>query len=244
MSDPFRLSSNPLNPLTGRPGKSGEPGLMGELQSEVPVEAAPLLIFVVRHIRAIVGLVLLFVASIIGYGIWQWQGENSLRDSQMELGRVLERTGQARVEGLEALLPKLPGSMRLGVLLTLAESALAEKDLDRAAKAYRQISSADPDGVLGYMAGLDLSGVLQRQGKFDEAVALLEGLASRAPDALKLFAREDLASAAEQAGQIDKALATYEELASTPAANRSAMERNFFRDKLKELQALAAKKAS
>ena len=241
MSDPFRLAAGPLS---GLPGQPGQPGLIGEIQSEVPVEAAPLLIFVLRHIRVIVGLVLVFVLAIVGYGIWQWQAEKNLAAARMELGQILGRQGQERVTALEAFLPKAPEALRLGVLLQLGASAVDVDDLDRAAAAYRQVSSADPDGAIGYAATAELAGVLQRQGKAAEALPLFESLAARAPEAMKMYARSELALAAEMAGDLNKAIAAHEELAAA-ATGRTRMEQDYRLAKIKELKArVAAKPAS
>lgn len=241
MTDPFRLASQGIQ----RPGMPpGQPGLLGELQSEVPVEAAPLLVFVVRHIKAVVGVVLLFVAAIAGYGGWQWYETTTLRDAKMALGRImLTQEGAARVTALEAFLPKAPKALRTGVLLTLAEAALAANEPAKAASTYRAIYQAEPTTALGYAAAINLADVLQRESKLPEALTLLEGLVASAPDTLRLMVREDLALAAESAGRTELALKMYEELAAAPADGRTPMERGFYQARVRELKARTAPKS-
>ena len=61
MADPLRPSGPQI------PGS-----LMGEIQSEVAVEATPLLSFVLRNSRIIVTCIVLLVLVIAGVGGWQW----------------------------------------------------------------------------------------------------------------------------------------------------------------------------
>ena len=67
MADPLRPSGPQI------PGS-----LMGEIQSEVAVEATPLLSFVLRNSRIIVTCIVLLVLVIAGVGGWQWHQAASL----------------------------------------------------------------------------------------------------------------------------------------------------------------------
>ena len=68
---------------------------MGEIQSEVAVEATPLLSFVLRNSRIIVTCIVLLVLVIAGVGGWQWHQTRVEREAHLELGRILVST-QAR----------------------------------------------------------------------------------------------------------------------------------------------------
>ena len=248
MSDPFNPASSfrpgqPGRPL--RPGQEPESGLIGEIQSEVSVEAAPLLTFVLTHAKVIVSLITLFVIGIAGFGVYQWQTGKTLQAAHLELGRILiSPAGPAQVAALETFLPKAPASLKNGVLLELASSAVAAGDLAKAASAYGQLYTADPKGALGLISALNQADLLQREGQFDKAISLLEALEGGAPDALKTTVREELASLAEQAGQTEKALKTYEKLltpdsGALPAGPESA----YYKARINALKARASQKS-
>ena len=78
MADPLRPSGPQI------PGS-----LMGEIQSEVAVEATPLLSFVLRNSRIIVACIVLLVLVIVGVGGWQWHQGRVEREAHLELGRIL-----------------------------------------------------------------------------------------------------------------------------------------------------------
>ena len=226
-----------VDPL--RPGQQpAGSGLLGELQSEVAVEATPLLSFVLGNIRAIVGAVLALVLVIVGYGVWQWRVSTSEREANMALGRVLIGTsGAEQVNALEALVEKAPSQMRRAVLLALASSAVNADEPGKAADAYARVYGDDPQGVLGLMSGLNEADLLQRQGKLKESLAVLEKLEPVAPDMLQTLVREELAAVAEQAGQYDAALRAYETLANTVGqAQGLGMDTGFYRERIKEIK--------
>ena len=81
MADPLRPSGPQI------PGS-----LMGEIQSEVAVEATPLLSFVLRNSRIIVTCIVLLVLVIAGVGGWQWHQTRVEREAHLELGRILVST--------------------------------------------------------------------------------------------------------------------------------------------------------
>ena len=91
MADPLRPSGPQI------PGS-----LMGEIQSEVAVEATPLLSFVLRNSRIIVTCIVLLVLVIAGVGGWQWHQTRVEREAHLELGRILVSTqGPERIAALE-----------------------------------------------------------------------------------------------------------------------------------------------
>ena len=101
MADPLRPSGPQI------PGS-----LMGEIQSEVAVEATPLLSFVLRNSRIIVTCIVLLVLVIAGVGGWQWHQTRVEREAHLELGRILVSTqGPERIAALETFLPAAPSAM-------------------------------------------------------------------------------------------------------------------------------------
>lgn len=227
--------ADPLRP--GRP--SVEPGLLGELQSEVATEAAPLLSFVLRHIKVVVGAVAALILFIVGCGVWQWRIASAENEACLALGRILTgQSGSAQAAALEALAEKVPASMRQGVLLSAASSAAAAGKPDRAAAVYGKVYEADPQGALGVMSGLNEAALLRQGGNMKGALAVLEKLETAAPQAARVMVREELAATAEQAGEKARALQAYEALVQDlSVAPVPGLDAGFYRDRIKQLKA-------
>ena len=132
MADPLRPSGPQI------PGS-----LMGEIQSEVAVEATPLLSFVLRNSRIIVTCIVLLVLVIAGVGGWQWHQTRVEREAHLELGRILVSTqGPERIAALETFLPAAPSAMKSGVQLEIATTALGLEQYGKAADAYAAVAAA------------------------------------------------------------------------------------------------------
>ena len=145
MADPLRPSGPQI------PGS-----LMGEIQSEVAVEATPLLSFVLRNSRIIVASIVLLVLVIVGVGGWQWHQGRVEREAHLELGRILVSTqGPDRIAALETFLPTAPSDMKPGVQLEIATAALGLEQYGKAADAYAAVAAADPKGPIGTMAAIN-----------------------------------------------------------------------------------------
>ena len=223
MADPLRPSGPQI------PGS-----LMGEIQSEVAVEATPLLSFVLRNSRIIVTCIVLLVLVIAGVGGWQWYQTRVEREAHLELGRILVSTqGPERIAALETFLPAAPSAMKSGVQLEIATTALGLEQYGKAAAAYAAVAAADPKGSIGMMAAINQADLLQRQGKYAEALAVFDSLEKSAPESL----RPGQAMSAELAGKLDRALAAYESIATSLG---DAANNGYFQAKIAELKARMA----
>lgn len=233
-----------------RPGPAGQPvdqTLLGEIQSEVSGEAAPLLTFVVSNIKFIVGGVVLLVAATLGYGVWQWQENTTTRDAQIALGRILvQENGEARLKALQTFAATAPADVRSAVQLELAASAVGIGNVAEAAKAYGELAKQNPGSALGMIAVFNQADLLLREGKPKEALAALESIMAAAPEALRGLVRQQMAATAEQAGESAKAMALYEELIAPTVggASRSATETAYYRSRLQALKASSATPAT
>ena len=175
MADPLRPSGPQI------PGS-----LMGEIQSEVAVEATPQLSFVLRNSRIIVTCIVLLVLVIAGVGGWQWHQTRVAREARLELGRIHVSTqGPERIAALETFLPAAPSAMKSGVQLEIATTALGLEQYGKAAEAYAAVAAADPKGSIGMMAAINQADLLQRQGKYAEALAVFDSLEKSAPESLR-----------------------------------------------------------
>ena len=227
MSDPFRLNG-PQIP---------QGGLMGELQSEVSVEATPLLRFVFKHIRILVGAVIVLILAIVALGGWRWYEASVQRDAEIALGHIrVSTSGAERIAALEKISADIPANMRLGLQLDIAVTALGMEDLPRAAAAFGALYAQDPKGPVGLMAALNQADILQRQGKPAEALAVLDSLEKNAPESMRSVILEGQAVSAEQSGDLNRALTDYEALVK--AAGNDDM--GYLQAKIAELRARIA----
>ena len=133
MADPLRPSGPQI------PGS-----LMGEIQSEVAVEATPLLSFVLRNSRIIVTCIVYWCSSspvsAAGSGIRPvWNAKPIL-----SLAHPCQHAGPERIAALETFLPAAPSAMKSGVQLEIATTALGLEQYGKAADAYAAVAAADP----------------------------------------------------------------------------------------------------
>ena len=210
---------------------------MGELQSEVSVEATPLLRFVLRHIRILVGAVIVLILAIVVLGGWRWYEASVQRDAEIALGHIrVSTSGAERIAALEKISADIPANMRLGLQLDIAVTALGMEDLPRAAAAFGALYAQDPRGPVGLMAALNQADILQRQGKPAEALAVLDSLEKNAPESMRSVILEGQAVSAEQSGDLNRALTDYEALVK--AAGNDDM--GYLQAKIAELRARIA----
>jgi len=188
------------------------PGVMGELQSEVSAEAAPLLQFIVRHVSVIVGVVLLLIAGILATGIYQWNSARNLREAQTALGKILTgAAGADRAAALEALVKDAPESMRTGLWLEVAAAAQEAGDYAKAAAAFARVGQLDKT-TLGLVSVMNQADMLLRIGDAAQSLSVLEPLLAGAPETMRFVVREAVAMAAEAAGDSGKAIEMYQSM--------------------------------
>ena len=220
-----------------QPGPGARPEndkLLSELQSEVSVEAAPLLQFIVRHMGIIVMVLVLFIAALAGTAGYNWYTERSRVQAQQELSRVVMSTqGAERIKALQSFVTGAPASIKTAALLALADAAMAQQDFMQAAQAYGQMASTDKDGALGLLAALNQAQALMQAGKAKEALPQLEALVNITPEAQRNVVRQVMVEAAVQAGEAAKAKEVLESMASASGG----AEADFYRFRAQSLSA-------
>ena len=87
------------------------------------------------------------------------------------------------------------------------------------------------------MAAINQADLLQRQGKYAEALAVFDSLEKSAPESLRPTILEGQAMSAELAGKLDRALAAYESIATSLG---DAANNGYFQAKIAELKARMA----
>lgn len=211
--------------------------LLGSLQGEVGTEAAPMLQFVLDHVRIIAGAVGLLVLVVVIAGGWRMYTRNTLESAQTELGRIIvTMQGKDRLDALAVFADKSPSSLKDAVRLEEAATAMELGDYQRAATAYAALSG--DDGGAGVVAAISQAGALVVSGKAAEALAVLEKAEAAAPEAARNLVRMQLAVAAEAAGQPARALAACEAV----LASGNTAESDYLRFKVQDLKARIAAK--
>jgi predicted negative regulator of RcsB-dependent stress response len=235
MSKPNPQGLPPLKkPAANAPGA---PGILGELQSEISVEAAPLLQFIARNAAAIMVLLGISVAAITGAGAWQWYASKRDEEARTNFARLLlQQQGAARVNALESF-AATDSPVRLAALMELGLAALAEKDAAKASDAFARAAALDKNQPLGAFAALSQAQTLMQAGKAVEALAVLESLENTMPENMRVRVRELIALNAQEAGKTDRAIKAYEDL----LAGALGDDADYYRFCIQQIRASAAK---
>lgn len=222
-------------------GPPSSPALLRDLQSEVSVEAAPLLQFIVKYAGLIVAVLVLFVAVLAGTAGYTWYSARAATTAQMELASVILHTqGAERVMALEHFALKAPSSVRTAAWLALADAATEQQDFVMAGKAFAQVAAADPQGAVGLMASLNEGQALLRAGHAARALEILEKLESHMPEGQRPLVQQILAEAALNAEDKARAIKIFEAL----AAASTGAEVEYYRFRIRGLEGAATSAVS
>ena len=197
--------------------KSENPStLLGSIQSEVAVEASPMLEFLARNARLIIAGILLFIAAIGGYGLYVWQSGKALRAEQEAFGRIMVMTdAPKRLEALTAYVAKAPQATRFSALFALAQTAGQTQKHEEAYKAWEQLRGLDPS--MKVPATFGMAQALMAQDKPKEALALYEGLLQGIKDADVANVNSRIAILSENMGDYKRAITACEAVLAKPA---------------------------
>ncbi len=206
--------------------------VLSTLQSEVSSEASPMLQLLVRHARAIVIGILLFIVAIAGYWVHSWQaGKQSVADAR-ELGAILIISdAKQRIAKLETYLASAPQSMQGTAWFAIMEGARQLQDHPKAHDAWKAIGALDPS--LKVPAAVGMASALAAQAKYKEALAALDGVSAGLNQTDSLLVNSQIAAYAELAGDYDRAIAACETLSKLPEVTA---ETNIWAQKKTELE--------
>ncbi len=197
----------PLNP--------GVAEQLEQIKKVVPDTSQRLFEFLVHNLKPIaIGCCALILAAAVYAGVNAWR-ERSAAKAADALGVILiEKTdSKARVAALETFLKDTPSSLRPTVLLELAASAMVDKQFDKAATAWTELEGS-PSADMKVIAGIGHARSLLLSGKAAEALALLQALKAKSPEAYAMPITRQIAVAAEQSGNTKVAQDAYSDLAS------------------------------
>lgn len=205
--------------MSKRPAQPEHPaGLLDSLQSEVAGEASPLLEFLLHHAGLIIAGVVLFIIVIAGFGAYNHFSGKAEKEAQNELGSIVVIPDhQKRLVALEAYMPKATAGTRATALFTLAETALAVENYDKAVEAWTAVAKLDK--ALRIPAGYGLARALTAQGKNKEAMAVYEDLLNGITKHDILPVNTEIAWLAESTGDYKRALAAVESILSSPVVS-------------------------
>ena len=221
------------------PPQNAGSDILRDLQGEVSEESAPLLEFITRHGSLIATTVVLFLIVIGLSGLWNWYTAKQHKETLAELARIEMRTqGAERVKALREMAQKAPSDATLPAWLAVGQAALETSDFQGAAEAFATAAKSDAEGALGLAASLGQATSLLKADKAQEALTLLQALATQNSDLGQNPAlRQLLAQAAVKAGNTDLAAKTYQALAKDTQGLDSA----YFAARAEALQAAPKK---
>ncbi len=215
-----------------------DPTLMANIQSEVAAESRPLLVFITRYARFLVGGIALLCIVLLGTAVYQYIHTSRQNDTLDAMARIMARPADARqIKDLETLSVDAPDSMRSAVSVALVESAVKQSNTEKMAGGYELVARDHYDTPLGLTSAVDQAGSLFRQGKYAEGVAILKALEPRVTQDAGQQVRMMLAEGASRAGDYELAAATFDQLAATA---RDELDREYGVTRAREMRAMAA----
>lgn len=198
------------------------PLLVDSLQQSVSKEAAPLLNFVLKHIKAIALGLFLLIGAIAGAGIYNYMHEQSILEAQETLMTLSAGAStEAQLNNLKAFVGTAPEQVRPAALLALAKASLRVKDYAAAAEAWGTLQGLGVDSMRD-LAGLGRADAYARMGEYKKAQEVLTQMLPTASEAYKLPAKHQLAIMAEKSGDVKTSVTLYKELEEdVPEANKA-----------------------
>lgn len=223
-------------PSTPVGGGQFQQGLVDSLQSEVADEASTLLSFLVAHAGKIAAAIVIFIAAIGGYWFYESHSAGNRAAEAAELGKILVISDPGmRMERLEAFVKDAPESVRRSAWFSILETASVLEDNDKLYQAWKAIG--DMDAAIKLPAALGMANALTAQEKYKEALELLEGFATSAPDSGSAQLNIRIALLAEMQGDYARAARACEAVAADPMLDPAELK--LWTQKKEELAARA-----
>ncbi len=215
-----------------------DPTLMANIQSEVSAESRPLLAFITKYARFLVGGIALLIVVLLGTAAYQYIQNSRQAETLDAMARIMARPADAKqIADLEALAAGGPESMRGAVAVALVESAVKQNNTDKAAQAYEIMAKARYDTPLGLTSAVAQAGELLKGGRYAEGLAVLRAIEPRLTQESGQQVRMMMAEAAARAGEYELAAATFDKLAATALDD---LDKQYGAARARELRAMAA----
>ncbi len=191
-----------------------------DIESHVPETLHPILEAAFKYWKQIaigVGAILVGTALYAGFSAYN---QRAMAEAQSKMGIILiEKTGQEKLDALNALLASAPSSVKPAVLLEMAQAAMTAGQYDKAADYWNQLAG-NTDDDLKIVARMGKAKALQLAGKPADAVTILKDLQGVVDEEYSIPVTRQLAVAAEAAGDTAQALDAYKKLAEQPVSDK------------------------
>jgi hypothetical protein len=191
-----------------------------QIKKSVPDTSQRLFDFLTDNLKAItIGCLAIILGVGAFEGVRHYRASSAAKAADV-LGVILiqKTDAHARVAALEEFLKDAPSSLKPTAELELAASAMLDKQFDKAASAWTSLEDSSSDDMR-IVAGIGHAKCLMLQNKPKDALTLLQGLKTKAPEAYKPAITRQLAVAAEAAGNAKVAGEAYTELAGKNGDN-------------------------
>ena len=210
--------------------------LLNTVGSEVSKESAPLLEFIVRHMRLIGLAIVVLVVILVGYGGYRWWEAHNHAEGLRDLGKiVVSGASPEQLQNVLAFAEQGPSSVRTVAYFEAARIAAELDDKVMGAEAWGKVAQAG--GSLGIIAQVNQAQLFQASGNAEGAARLYASIQSNSGSDMKnaLLSRTALAwmqaAGASETARIE-AVRAYEQLLATAGPQ----ERVFFQYCLDRLQ--------
>ncbi len=213
--------------------------LLAELEQELKAgtvqEAAPLLEFVLSHIKTIISVIIIAIIVIAGWGMWQWNSENAQAEATREFQKIVDiQDPQQKLNALVEFSKSAPSNLAIGILVEEASTASVVKNYELASVKLQEAIEADKNSALSLTLYLALADVYILDNKADKALALMEEYIKIIPENLYTVALEEIAIIAETMGNKEKALSSYKELLEKTDATATTAQ-SFYKARISQL---------
>ncbi len=206
-----------------------------ELKAETAAEAAPLLEFVLKHIRAIIALVVVLVIFIAIWGFWQWNNEEKLNEAEAQLIKISDMSNpEEKIKQLQDFKASAPEELQLSAELKIAQAAIEANNLALAEESLSLLTKEEKYSPLGLALHFSLTNTYARDNKAEKVLEVYEEMLANAPENVRTVVLEEAAFAAENLGNKEKALAFYMELLEINKPENKSAE-PYYKARIQEL---------
>lgn len=199
--------------------------LSGAAPAETPGPQENLLSRLVReHFRFIVAVIALLVAVVILYAISRYFHQQNIISGQAELHSIVaEKSGQDKVEHLEALLKHVPEEIRPAVAFELVRAGLELGDPKAVEKGWTAVASSssglDISKEVDAVAAMGKVSALMSENDLPGALVVLKTMRQSAPETFQPFVLSRLAVVYELAGDNNGAIVAYKDMKALDPVN-------------------------
>ncbi len=232
--DKSRLDINEIQKMNPNEQKALLAELEQELKAETVQEAAPLLEFVLKHIKTLIALIIVAIIAISIWGFWQWKNENTQQALTKEFQKIVYiQNPEQKIKALEEFSKDAPQNLQIAINLEEANMAMLSHNYALAVTNLEEAIALDDNSPLSLALNLALADVLLKDNKAQEALKIMEEYLTVVPENLYTAALEEVAVIAETLGDNEKAITTYKELLEKAEENSTA--KSFYLSRISQL---------